>query len=229
MDRISDENLRPLDSSLNFFEGMKKKEMDNFFAKISSTIEIFPRNTRIDSHEKHGGYILYLLSGNVTASVTLPNGKWIPLRYIKAGEIFGLSSTSEGNENLSFVSASKATVKFIKKAEFLKLLESQPKLLANYLAFVNNRISFLLNKIVLFSIQNNRQRIAYYFLNETHKQKNSLIHIDLSKTCILECLGMSRASFYRELNILLEEKAIEVLHNKKYLCHWERLNNILSE
>lgn len=215
------------EKSTSFWAGLDAAEIASILQQVSAFTRSFSQGTYIH-HTDESDYLMYLLQGHVTASVALENGKCIPLRHIHAGEIFGVSSGTEMNGTISFCAECSCTVQFIPKPLFLKILAEHPPLLANYLAFMNHRISFLMNKIILFSIQNNRQRIACFFLGEIRNQQSSLLTIDLSKTCLLECLGMSRTSFYRELNALMEAGAILPKGQKQYLCDADALSAVLK-
>lgn len=173
--------------------------------------------------------ILYLESGCINVSITLPNGKWIPLRRVNPGEFFSLSSFVTPSEHLSFETLSPVTVLCIPKEDFFQYTGDHPEFLKYYMSSIHDRVHFLLEKVILFSIQNNKQRMAYYFINEVNCQKSHIITIDMNKTCILECLGMSRGSFYRELNTLTLEGSIKQLDANTYECDLEQLNKAFSE
>ncbi|SMP60604.1 Crp/Fnr family transcriptional regulator [Anoxynatronum buryatiense] len=213
--------------STSFWAGLEADEIAGILQQVSTFTRTFSQGVSIES-DNEDDYLMYLLEGHVSVSVALENGKFIPLRHIHTGEVFGVSSGSEINGTLAFSAESISTVQFIHKPLFLGVLTEHPQLLANYLAFMNHRISYLLNKVILFSIQNNRQRIACFFLGEMKQQQENLLTVDLSKTCLLECLGMSRSSFYRELNALTAAGAIHPVGRKQYQCNTAILNEVLS-
>lgn len=177
----------------------------------------------------HSPYMLYLKSGCISVSITLPNGKWIPLRQVSPHSFFSLSTMGPFNENISFLALSPVSILLIPKDIFLDCLQKDNAFFKQYMDFIHDRVQFLLNKVILFSIQSNRQRLSYFFLNEIYKQANDTVFIDMTKTCILECLGMSRGSFYRELNGLIDMGAIQVIDGSTYSCNYEKLQNVFSE
>jgi CRP-like cAMP-binding protein len=172
--------------------------------------------------------ILYLESGLINVSIALPNGKWTRIRQVKPNEFFSLSSFMAPNENLIFETLSDVKVHLIDKDVFLNYIANDPTFLEYYMSSMHQRVHFLLEKVVLFSIQNNRQRLLYFFINEVRKQNTSTIVLDMNKTCVLECLGMSRGSFYRELNTLIQKKCIVLKPDNTYICNIDRLHKLFE-
>ncbi|SDZ20971.1 Crp/Fnr family transcriptional regulator [Tindallia californiensis] len=212
----------------DFWDGIPAQETKLILEEISCGARVYPCGCFIE-HEETEDSMLYLKHGQVTAFISLENGKNIPLRFIQAGEMFGLSYPSLLTGSLTFQVKEEASIYFLRKSLLLEKISQHPQLLSNYLSFVNQRTAFLLNKTILFSIQSNRQRIACFFLNEIRSQNTCSFQINLSKSCMLDCLGMSRSSFYRELNALQKTKAIELVDKNKYRCCPHQLEAIMQE
>jgi len=187
------------------------------------------KGVSLDQNNLSRDYILYLTSGFINVSISLPNGKWIPLRKVCPNEFFALSGYIAVNDHLHFHSLSDISITMISKEQFHQLLHHDEIFCSHYINFLQNRVHFLLEKVILFSIQNNKQRLSYFFLNEMEKQHSSKICMNMNKTCILECLSMSRGSFYRELNALVQEGGIRELSSSEYLCNKEQLHQVFSE
>ncbi|WP_093373321.1 Crp/Fnr family transcriptional regulator [Tindallia magadiensis] len=212
----------------DFWEGFSEKEKAFLLSEVSSGSKHYSSGCFIDEEETEE-HMIYLQKGRVTAFISLENGKNIPLRFIRGGEMFGLSYPSLITGTITFQVLEEAEVYFVRKVLLLEKLSAYPKLLANYLAFVSQRTAFLLNKTILFSIQSNRQRIACFFLNEISHQNTCRLQIHLSKSCMLDCLGMSRSSFYREFNALQQTKAIVLIDKNQYQCCPDKLEAIMLE
>jgi len=190
---------------------------------------IFPKGVFIENQNINEFTFMYLKNGSITVSIAHPNGKYIPFRYINSGEYFGLSRLNGINENLSFFTTSPVEICVISENHFLNLISSNSNYLKEYLNFHTSRINFLIEKMILFSIQNNRQRIAYFFITEIKKQNKKDIQISMSKSKLMEFLGISRGSFYRELNYLIDKKIIFLEGNNRYKCSLKKLQNLLIE
>lgn len=189
----------------------------------------FPKGIFIENQNIDEFTFMYLKNGSITVSIAHPNGKYIPFRYIKSGEYFGLSRLNGANENLSFFTSSAVEICVISENHFFNLISTNSNYLKEYLIFHRSRINFLIEKMILFSIQNNRQRIAYFFIMEIKKQKKKDIRVSMSKSKLMEFLGMSRGSFYRELNYLIDQKIILLDGNNQYKCNLKKLQNLLIE
>ncbi len=198
--------------------------LDNISTKIS-----LEKGVLLKKSYSKSPYMLYLKSGDISVSITLPNGKWIPLRQVKPNSFFSVTTLGPLNDNLSFLTMSNVEMLVIPKKDFISYIKQDDKSFNDYMDFLHGRVQFLLNKLIMFSIQNNRQRLAYFFLNEMFIQRSDTISIDMTKTSILECLGISRGSFYRELNNLVDIGAIDIINNNLYLCNYDILHNVMSE
>jgi CRP-like cAMP-binding protein len=179
-------------------------------------------------HKQLSSTVLYLIEGTITVSINTPNGKTVPLRYINPKEFFGLSLLNTANENISFLTTSNVCISCIDRGNLFYMINNNYDFFSKYMNFLDSRIDFLMEKVILFSIQNNKQRLSYFFLNQVKKQNKNPITLNMSKTHILEYLGISRGSFYRELNSLISDKSITVLNGNTYLCNIDLLENSFS-
>ncbi|SHK02258.1 Crp/Fnr family transcriptional regulator [Paramaledivibacter caminithermalis] len=174
--------------------------------------------------------IAILLSGEITVNIFYENGDRLPLRYIKPSEVFGLSYflSSDNNETLTFITNTTCNVLIINEDSLLKLLKSSSIILQNCLNYMNNRIRFLISKIIFFNLSNNQQKVCHFLLNECSKASSKNCCLNLPKTTLCEYLGIGRTSFYRELNVLAKKNAIKMNNNGNITIHPEKLIDILK-
>jgi CRP-like cAMP-binding protein len=171
-----------------------------------------------------------LLSGEITVNIFYENGNHLPLRCIRPSEVFGLSYflNNDSHEIITFITNTDSTVLFINEDCLLTLLKNSPILLQNYLNYMNGRIKFLISKIVFFNLSNNKQKICHFLLNECSKTSSRDCCLNLPKSTLCEYLGIGRTSFYRELNALADNSAIEVKNNGVITIDSKKLIDILN-
>lgn len=175
--------------------------------------------------------IAILLSGEITVNIFYENGNKLPLRYIKPSEVFGLSYFlgKEKDQILTFITNTNCSILVINENSLMKLLQNSSIILKNYLSYMNNRINFLMSKIVFFNLSNNQQKICHFLLKECSKSSSRNCYLNIPKTTLCEYLGIGRTSFYRELNSLAEKKAINMKNNGIITIYPERLVDILND
>ncbi|MCT4631410.1 MAG: Crp/Fnr family transcriptional regulator [Firmicutes bacterium] len=198
------------------------------YSEITSKVLTFPKGIYLEHQNIKEHYLLYLIEGTITVSISHPNGKNIPFRNIHKNELFGFSNMNCPNENLSFLTEETVKVSIIPQEDFFKEIRKNQKYMEGFIEFMGHRVNMLIDKMILFSITNNRHRIAYYFVNELKQSKNEVVKIDLSKSALMNYLGMSRGSFYREYNSIIAIGGIKPLKNNTYYCNRDILMNIME-
>jgi len=209
-------------------KGVEPSSFFQIVKRISTATRHYTKNMRLQI-DPSGETLLYLQQGQVMDVVVLANGKEIPLQAIHPGELFGFSAETHIMGSVDYYAQCDSSVMLVQKSQLLQSLSNHPQLLSNYFDYINGHLNSLLNKVILFTIQNNRQRIACYFLGEIQRQGHDHLTMNVSKTHLLECLGMSRSSFYRELNALIESGALLPVGHKQYKCNRCQLERILQQ
>ncbi|MGX8795190.1 Crp/Fnr family transcriptional regulator [Fusibacter sp. JL298sf-3] len=202
--------------------------MNTVFSKHLKETTAYPAHIKLPVALTEDHPIFYLASGSVTISVTMPNGKWIPLQFVEPNAFFGLCQGQIIGEFISYETAAPSKIAVMEEPAFTELLCQDAHLFHAFWRFLKAQHQFLTEKVILFSIQNNRQRMAYFFLQEIYRQRCNPIWVTMSKTCTLASLGMSRGSFYREFNALIKEGYICPVGAHRYKCNPKLLFDILS-
>ena len=128
--------------------------------------------------------------------------------------IFGKNNTFPVN-----VEAVKDTeLLIIHKSEFLKLLQSNVKILNNFLNAISNRGQFLSKKIKFLSFTTIKSKFAQYIL-ELAREDLYIVEIEQTQQQLAELFGVTRPSFARtviemqkEGLIKIEKKQVEILN-----------------
>lgn len=198
------------------------------FEQIPSKTLSFQKGLLLEHQNIEKNSILYLLDGHITVSISLPNGKYIPFREIKKNELFGFSHMNKPNDNLSFETNTAVKISVFDRNVFLKNINSNKTYLHNFINFIENRMNMFIEKMILLSISNNRQKIAFYFICELNKSSNNTVNLNMTKSSLMNYLGISRGSFYREYNNILTIGAIRPINNNCYYCDKAILSEILE-
>lgn len=78
----------------------------------------------------------------------------------------------------------------------------------NFLGLLSDRLLMLNKKVKMLSLENIRQKIGYFLMEEYKKQKSNIIKVSLSRKEMAEYMGIPRPSLSRELSKMREEEII---------------------
>ena len=139
-----------------------------------------------------------ILSGK--ASVTTPDeGRSVLLRYLGAGDLFGIANLFSNDPFVSQIRATKPTGCFLLSENGVKrLLRESEAFREHYVSFLGNRIRFLNRKIGYLTAGNAERRLALY-LSSLGAGK---VRLPISISDLSELLDIGRASLYRALDRL---------------------------
>ena len=114
----------------------------------------------------------------------------------------------------------------LSKASFLILLQTNQKVLTNYLNSISDRAQFLSNKIKFLSFQTIKGKIAHYLLQLMHKTGKTEFILPKSHQELAEMFGVTRPSLsraFRELNtekiLFSVGKKIKILDKNRILSY----------
>lgn len=212
------------------FENIPLKELKKIILNVGWFKKDYCKNSILLDFQDDFKGIGILLSGEITVNIFYENGNQLHLRCIDPSELFGLSCFFSSNNHmiLTFTANTPCSILIINEDCLLTLLKDSSTILQNYLNYMNGRIKFLISKIVFFNLPNNQQKICHFLLNECSKTSSKNCCLNLPKTTLCEYLGIGRTSFYREINNLAKNNAIELKNNGIITIHPKKLADILN-
>ncbi len=151
-----------------------------------------------ESCKKQAGLIL-----DGSASVTTPTpGKETLLRFLSAGELFGIANLFSDSPYVSVIRAhGSCRVLVIPEEAVRRLLEEDRSFLYHYLSFLTDRIRYLNRKIGYLTAGSAERRLALYLASFGAET----VHLDASISALSELLDIGRASLYRAFDKLTED------------------------
>ena len=151
------------------------------------------------------------------------------LRLLNVGDTFGAASLF--NKQTGYFTAVTAVgnckVLYITTDTILALFERYPITAINYIEFLSDRIAFLNKKVSTFTAQSTEARIAYYIYQLTNGEAVKAT-LPFSYSMLSEHLGIGRASLYRALDTMCENKIITRDSKSITVLSTERLLNMLK-
>ncbi len=203
---------RYLDSS-ELFKGISFPTEGLVFKK-------FDKTQAINVNTKDIGVIV---KGIVEVYQLLPDGYEIHLSTLKENETFGISTIfSEEAMTTTLKCRGGCEICFINKDIIVKMMKENGDLAFRFVMLYNTKVDFLLRRIKQLTMPTALKKIAAYLVEEN----NDLVIMMHHRDKLASYLGMSRASFYRELTYLKNRHIVSVADNQLVIKDIKALEKI---
>ena len=142
-----------------------------------------------------------LLSGR--AAVTTPDPSHaVLLRFLGAGDVFGVAGLFSGEPFVSLIRAeSRCRCVLFSETAVAHLLDASGEFRAHYIGFLNSRIRFLNRKIGYLTAGSAERRLALYLASLGKGE----VCLQDSITSLSDLLNLGRASLYRAFDRLCQD------------------------
>ena len=183
------------------FKGLSAEKIENVINKIKYSIKRYSKNEIIDNEDDVCTTLSLVLDGSVEIQRLYSNGKYIVLKRLSTGDVFGeaLVFSKAKTYPATVMSLSESSIFFIDKEDVLKLCSTEEKILENFISLLSDKVFILNSKIKSISFKSIRQRVINFILDEVREQKNKNIILKNTKEEIAASLGIPRPSLSREL------------------------------
>ncbi|MDQ2949538.1 MAG: Crp/Fnr family transcriptional regulator [Acidobacteriota bacterium] len=151
--------------------------------------------------------VFTVLSGRVQLCTTTIDGKQVPLYIVRAGECVAEAAVYADNYCSDVVAETKSRVRAFPKDVLQKMLFNHPQLAAESMMLQAKRCNTLRISLELRSLRSARERILLYLKVLALPQTKTVI-LDRPLKNIADDLGLTRESFYRTLNGLIDEGSV---------------------
>ena len=183
------------------FKGRSAEKIENVINKIKYSIKRYSKNEIIANEDDVCTTLSLVLDGSVEIQRLYSNGKYIVLKRLSTGDVFGeaLVFSKAKTYPATVMSLSESSIFFIDKEDVLKLCSTEEKILENFISLLSDKVFILNSKIKSISFKSIRQRVINFILDEVREQKNKNIILKNTKEEIAASLGIPRPSLSREL------------------------------
>ena len=152
--------------------------------------------------------LMVVISGNLIARMVASSGKFVQIDKIGPGRVVAPAILfATHNVYPVNVLIEKEVVLFsVSRSTFLKAMQSNEKLLLNFIRSISDINRFLSEKIRFLSLKTLRGKIAAYLLSASMAQDNTL-KVRIKESCqeLSEKFGVSRQSLARSISELEDE------------------------
>ena len=179
------------------FEGLTDKEIEKVKNYLGEPVSF----SKGDELYKTG-YIGFLLDGKASIKRKNTLGKFITVRNMLSGEIFGsVSIFGDWKDGLSSITADcDCLVSYICEEDFKKLLFDFPQISLNYISFLSDRLRFLNRKLDIFTADTTESKLYEFLLSLADDR--GYIELKFSMSELAKRLNVGRSSLYRDMEAL---------------------------
>ncbi len=188
-------------------------------SELFNGIKANPLNFTLVSYEKGkmlsnicDGTIVLIAKGFVDVYSSSLSGDEVYLSTLSVGDCVGVGNVFIDNKlSTDIVCDTDVEIVLISRDVLYSVMKQDFELVQKFLKVYNKKIQFLLDRIESLTIQSARVKVAIYLLKNQSENK-----IELEKReKIASFLGISRATFFRELSFLKKNNVI--ITDKRFL------------
>ncbi len=209
--------------NIGLFKGLVDTEIDSICFDDRCETVSHKAGEDIYSADNFRHAIGIVLSGTAVCNSSLNGG--VTMRMLSQHECFGVAAVfSDDTRYVSYISAkTDCTVLFIPEEVISEAIERIPIFARNYIAFLTTRIQYLNTLVDAYSSPNIEVRLARYIVAYVGGRG---VPFDLNMTALSKSLGIGRASLYRALDELENNKLINRENGKITVTDIDKLKNL---
>jgi len=205
------------------FSGMMLTEIMSVISVTPYRIRKYKPGAMISQSGDLVSSFMMVIGGTVKGEMVDFSGRVIKIEDIPASGALA-SAFIFGSRNrfpVNVVAISETSLMIIEKADFIKFLKSNDKLLINFLDMISNRSQFLTEKIKFLNFKTIRGKFAQYILQVAGPDKSE-IKLAVTQNDLAEYFGVARPSIARVLGelenegiIITKGKTLKILDKKR--------------
>jgi CRP-like cAMP-binding protein len=193
------------------FSGLNQEELEAIFSKTHHFTKSFEVGDIAAFSGEPVNFLMIVLEGSVKGEMADFSGKIIKIDDIRAPHPLA-SAFIFGKQNkfpVNVMSNEKTKLLYIPKYDFMKMLQSDIRILQNFLNVISGHTQILANKLKFLSFKTIKGKIAQYILSLAGPDKE-MIELPLPQHNLAEQFGVARPSLARALGEMAEEGIISV-------------------
>lgn len=209
------------------FNGFSIREIEDILQRIPHRIKQYPEGSVIALSGEPVDRLMILISGKAIGEMVDFSGRIIKIEDIPAPGALASAFMFGGNNNFPVnVSAVEDTnMLIIYKADFLKLMRHNDRILLNFLDMISNRSQFLSEKIKFLNFKTIKGKLAQYILKKCSEEGGTFV-LARTQSDLADFFGVARPSVARILAELEREGLIYLKYRKITIIDREGLEEI---
>jgi len=225
---MSEEQLSVLSDSI-VFRGMKTKEISGILDHTHFQVKTYDKGVVIAQAGHPCDLVRIILVGNVAGEMMDVSGKILKIEDLGPSKMIAPAFLYGKNRRypVNVITSSRTITWQMHRADFSLLLQTDVKLLDNYLDAISSRAQFLSEKIRFLSFPSLRAKLAFLFLQQAGK--DDAFTLTMTHQQLSELFGVARPSLTREIRIMNNAGLIRAEREYIQLIDRDALHALLKE
>lgn len=221
-----DEESYQILMSCPIFLGMSNTEIEEILNKNHHFIKSFEVGEIAAFSGEAVNFMMVVLEGSVKGEMVDFSGKVIKIDDIKAPRVLA-SAFIFGKQNkfpVNVMANEKTRILYIPKYDFMKMLQSDIRILQNFLNVISSQGQMLASKLKFLSFKTIKGKIAQYILSLAAPDK-TMIELPMTQNEMAEQFGVARPSLARAMGemadegiIAVDRKVVKILDRKRLVA-----------
>lgn len=217
-------------SGSSLFAGVRPDEIEKILRDVPYRLKKFNEGSLIAQSGEPVSSLMIVLRGKVKGEMIDFAGKVIKIEDIPASGALA-SAFMFGNKNrfpVNVVAMTDVSLLSIDKADFLKMLKSDDRILVNFLDMISSRSQFLSEKIKFLNFKTIKGKLAQFILQQAGKERHS-VNLEMTQNDIADFFGVARPSVARALGELEQDGLISASAKNIRIIDRKKLSALTSE
>lgn len=229
MEHFSEEILSII-SGCPLFLGLNESELSELLSGSSCRIRKYSRGDLVAQAGEEVFFLHIMIQGSVKGEMDDYAGKVIkiediyPPRPLAPAFIFG----NQNRYPVNITASDDVKMLSISRDEFLKMMQTNERILRNFVNNVSSRGQFLSSKIKFLSFTSIKGKLAQYLLDLAANTGSDHIILPLSQSQLAELFGVARPSVGRAISELNHDGIIQTEGKQVTLIDQAKLSNLLK-
>lgn len=216
-------------SKCQLFHNISNQEIIKICDALKANIFSFKKGELIVDEGAPCDTVSIILIGKVELHTFFISGDVSSLITLNPSHVFGeaILFSQENKYPISATAITQTEILRLRKKDVLRLMESHPLFLENYLGLLSKKLLFLNDKFKLLSLSTIRGKIAHVLIKLTKEQNSMTINLPFSKEKMALHICTRRPSLSRELSKMKSEGLIDYEKSKIKILDYEGLSSEL--
>jgi len=193
------------------FSGLNESELETIFLRSHPFTKTFEVGDIAAFSGEPVNFLMIVLEGSVKGEMVDFSGKTIKIDDIRSPNPLA-SAFIFGKQNkfpVNVMANEKTRLLYIPKFDFLKMLQTDIRVMQNFLNVISGHSQMLANKLKFLSFKTIKGKLAQYILALAGPDRDK-IEFPVTQNNLAEQFGVARPSLARALGEMAEEGMIEV-------------------
>lgn len=184
------------------FAGANKDVLNNFLLNAPHKISSFRKGDIVVMQDSPCRSLMLLCQGSLSARMTNSEGKEVTIEILHAPEILAPAFLYASENKFPVTLQAEEDIKIwsLSKDEFLRMMETDTRVLRNFLRNISDRSLFLSRKLNEFALQSLSTRIIGYL------KRNEVIN---NVQDVAFIMGVARPSLSRTLSSMVDQGLLQ--------------------